>query len=458
MSNFTSHGYIDYVHLYEYELGPYLSIIFFAFILILLFLSLSTIAETLFCPNLSSVTCIFQIPESVAGVTVTAFANGVADIFSTFSSFNSDAAPLALGELVGSSLFVSMCTVGLISIFYPTKLPRWIIARDLTFLLVALILFAAVIFDGYIYFWESVLLLAYYLAYVSIVIFYSLYQQKPVTQSNLIGIEETIPVNRAKVRNIGVEQLFDDPDFDVDYFQPELHYKKSQIVDIHGSYRRSNAYQHDTTQEDILNYQTMDLDPPNLFDLEYHETLLHLFPIVFEWDELDSVKMYYEILKTPLILVFNLTVPVIHERHLEPRDEYTQISLSTDITLETLQEEICAYPRFLLTTQLFLAPISVSICLRVVGSTFIGVPIWFWSLCLGGVLSYTGFHLTKRDPVIKYAKLLTFFGFIQSVFYIIALSGELVSLIEALGHIYQLKSSVLGLTLFAVGNSLGGKF
>jgi Ca2+/Na+ antiporter len=72
-------GYLDYLYIYH-EFGPFLSILFLGFMLIILFLSLSTIAETLFCPNLNSVTCIFQIPESVAGVTVAAFGNILIDL------------------------------------------------------------------------------------------------------------------------------------------------------------------------------------------------------------------------------------------------------------------------------------------------------------------------------------------------------------------------------------------
>jgi sodium/potassium/calcium exchanger 6 len=83
------------------------------------------------------------------------------------------------------------------------------------------------------------------------------------------------------------------------------------------------------------------------------------------------------------------------------------------------------------------------------------LPLWTITLMVGALFSFIAYNLTKRTPVSTYAKFLTIFGFFQAIVYIIAISNELVSLLETFGIIFGIKSSILGLTVFAFGNSIG---
>ena len=83
-----------------------------------------TIAGDFFCPNLSTISTLLHLSETVAGVTLAAFGNGAPDIFSTFSAFHANAAGLAIGELLGAALFITLCVVGSVSLVGVAKIPR----------------------------------------------------------------------------------------------------------------------------------------------------------------------------------------------------------------------------------------------------------------------------------------------------------------------------------------------
>ncbi|KAK4181617.1 Sodium/calcium exchanger protein-domain-containing protein [Triangularia setosa] len=73
------------------------------------------------------------------------------------------------------------------------------------------------------------------------------------------------------------------------------------------------------------------------------------------------------------------------------------------------------------------------------------------SLCLLGALLLT----TSPDSKPKYHFLLCFLGFVISVAWISTIAGEVVGVMKAFGVILDISEAILGLTVFAVGNSLG---
>lgn len=66
------------------------------------------------------------------------------------------------------------------------------------------------------------------------------------------------------------------------------------------------------------------------------------------------------------------------------------------------------------------------------------------------------YKATLTTPVSNYAAFLTIFGLVQALSYLLVLSQQLVDLLEAVGVISNIRPSILGLTLFAYGNSVGG--
>lgn len=72
------------------------------------------------------------------------------------------------------------------------------------------------------------------------------------------------------------------------------------------------------------------------------------------------------------------------------------------------------------------------------------------SLVLLALLLTTSPH---KKP--KYHFLLCFLGFVISIAWISTVAGEVVGVLKAFGVILSISEAILGLTIFAVGNSLG---
>ncbi|QPG76960.1 hypothetical protein FOA43_004354 [Brettanomyces nanus] len=91
-------------------------------LLVVLFISLGIAAGDFLCPNLSAISSFLRIPDNISGMTLLALGNDSPDIMSTYSSFKTDAASLAVGELVGAAFFVTCFVVGIMSIIHPFTL------------------------------------------------------------------------------------------------------------------------------------------------------------------------------------------------------------------------------------------------------------------------------------------------------------------------------------------------
>ena len=122
------------------------------------FIIIATIADTLFVPNLSSIAHIYDLNPQIAGVTLVAFANGCGDIFTAISSF--DAQPeLAIGDMTGSAVFVTVCTFGLINYLYINDEDCGSVCLDLGFFCVVILIWGSLMYYGTLGILQTVLLL-----------------------------------------------------------------------------------------------------------------------------------------------------------------------------------------------------------------------------------------------------------------------------------------------------------
>ena len=115
--------------------------------------------------------------------------------------------------------------------------------------------------------------------------------------------------------------------------------------------------------------------------------------------------------------------------------------------------------RWLVCTQLFTAPLFVgaivwanvdaSLSLR----NFLHASVY---ILIGSLLALAAVLLVSsnsRPP--RYRVLLCFVGFIVSIAWISTIANEVVGVLKAFGVIFGISDAILGLTIFAVGNSLG---
>ncbi|KAL2843685.1 Sodium/calcium exchanger protein-domain-containing protein [Aspergillus pseudoustus] len=132
-----------------------------------------------------------------------------------------------------------------------------------------------------------------------------------------------------------------------------------------------------------------------------------------------------------------------------------------DSTLQATRE----WSLWLVYLQLFTGPQFVAlITWSAVDDDLTGRTFLFFSLCgllfslicLGALLVSTRqARDSLRQPPNSWRPVLAFLGFIVAIFWIATIATEVVNLLKTLGVILNISDSLLGLTVFAVGNSLG---
>ena len=114
--------------------------------------------------------------------------------------------------------------------------------------------------------------------------------------------------------------------------------------------------------------------------------------------------------------------------------------------------------RWLVAVQIFTAPLFVAIIVwanMAEGNTRRLLQLVLYSL-LGSLITFAILLLTTTpDKPPKYRFLLCFLGFVVSISWISTIANEVVGVLKAFGVILGISDAILGLTIFAVGNSLG---
>ncbi|KAI0998921.1 hypothetical protein K3495_g9275 [Podosphaera aphanis] len=114
--------------------------------------------------------------------------------------------------------------------------------------------------------------------------------------------------------------------------------------------------------------------------------------------------------------------------------------------------------RWLVSVQIFAAPLFMVIIFwanKDEKSTRLLAEMIFYSL-LASLVVYSALVVTTSPTEIpKYRFLLCFLGFIVSICWISTIANEVVGVLKTLGIILGISDAILGLTIFAVGNSLG---
>jgi len=92
--------------------------------------------------------------------------------------------------------------------------------------------------------------------------------------------------------------------------------------------------------------------------------------------------------------------------------------------------------------------------------TAIGSPKflgWALSLVIGFVFAVVAWFTSVYERPPKYAVFVSILTFLVSVMWIYMFASELIGIIETLGAIMGIDPTLLGITVLAWGNSVGGK-
>ncbi|KAI9655643.1 MAG: hypothetical protein M1831_004795 [Alyxoria varia] len=165
-------GLISYLNLYYCRLGHVKPIAFVIIVLwaAVLFTTIGVAASEFFCINLSTISNILGLSESLAGVTFLAFGNGSPDVFSTFAAMKSHSGSLAVGELFGAAGFITAVVAGSMAMIKDFPVPKRSFLRDAGFFIIAVGFSMTFLSNGSLDLWECVVMVGFYVFYVITVV------------------------------------------------------------------------------------------------------------------------------------------------------------------------------------------------------------------------------------------------------------------------------------------------
>ena len=182
-------GLFSYLQLYYCKLHKAQPVAFIILVLWLglLFSTIGIAASDFFCINLSTISSILGMSESMAGVTFLAFGNGSPDVFSTFAAMKTRSGSLAVGELIGAAGFITAVVAGSMALARPFKVARKSFIRDVGFFIVAAAFSMVFLADGHLHLWECATMVGFYIFYVIFVVLWHWYLRR---RSRRLALED----------------------------------------------------------------------------------------------------------------------------------------------------------------------------------------------------------------------------------------------------------------------------
>lgn len=176
-------GYIDYLELFYCSswLGTNRALGWVTMVawLLFLFLCLGVLSNEYSVPSLTAVAYYLKIPAEVAGLTLLALGNGVANVSGYFAAVTNRTYSLAIGDAFGGSFFTITIVLSCICCFGKNiLLDGRSFIRDILFLFTASVAVFIFVCTGRIYIYESVALLVFYIVYVLYAVIYDLMRQR----------------------------------------------------------------------------------------------------------------------------------------------------------------------------------------------------------------------------------------------------------------------------------------
>ncbi|KXL42047.1 hypothetical protein M433DRAFT_59459 [Acidomyces richmondensis BFW] len=181
-----------------------------------------------------------------------------------------------------------------------------------------------------------------------------------------------------------------------------------------------------------------------------------LFPTVYHWREKTWWEKALGVVSAPSVFLLTITLPVV-ETEAKPKIEDQPISPAMVPPSDEPPEH---WNRWLTITQLVLAPLFIILAIYTQSPT--PLPLrWLLRATLLSLLTSLLLLLPllltttpTRRPT-PYRPVLALAGFTVSIAWISTIATHVVGALKALAIILDLSHALLGLTLFAVGNSLG---
>ncbi|KAM4877720.1 sodium/potassium/calcium exchanger 2 isoform 2-T3 [Thomomys bottae] len=136
--------------------------------MVYMFIALAIVCDEFFVPSLTVITEKLGISDDVAGATFMAAGGSAPELFTSLIGVFIAHSNVGIGTIVGSAVFNILFVIGMCALFSREilNLTWWPLFRDVSFYTVDLIMLIVFFLDSMIMWWESLLLLTAYIAYV----------------------------------------------------------------------------------------------------------------------------------------------------------------------------------------------------------------------------------------------------------------------------------------------------
>jgi sodium/potassium/calcium exchanger 6 len=414
----------------------------FIIMLIWLFLILSVLASTadnFLVPQLETLSEYLKLSPEVAGLTLLAFGNGAPDIFAAKSALNGGNSdfPLLLCDLLGGSVFISTVVLGSVCIvanknlgsgWQIDKVTFW---RDYIFYIVALCSILICASNGSISKTEPLVFVSLYVLYIVFAVSTSVWANRNKEDAGDLGDEEA-----------GVD--------------------KKEALLAEGSL--STSLQGGNTSDDE----------------DEGEVMMGL-----DWDpEASKLDKAFYVFEFPFSFLRWISIPGADKQWNRRRRIWTAVAIPFSLLMIMFDSpwndgNNFNYMTFLRTgqpnwggsdgkghheTSVFTnAPpawggdidIHSTYPLAFHQAHFSGAPMTPVIFAVGAAAGLLCYFCTTDDALPSFYPLIVIIAFLSTVMWLDVIAGELVAVIQGFGLIMNISTSILGLTVIAIGNSVG---
>ncbi|KAG2224954.1 hypothetical protein INT45_000075 [Circinella minor] len=206
--------------------------------------------------------------------------------------------------------------------------------------------------------------------------------------------------------------------------------------------------------------------PIEKLGIDIQDVAFHLFPSLQNVSDKSILSKISSIISAPVIFVLAITLPVVKEDAIQKQssvvlDDDALAMLqdvpdnpSASLEMNELSESTSVWSQWMTATQLFCAPVFVSIVFAInnMANPAILIPV----AAAIGLITTVAFKSTTsptRQPRLYW--MMSFVGFGIAMVWIFVIANEVVSVLQVVGMALGISDAILGLTVFALGNSLG---